>query len=409
MTPDPRVVSRILECLLKRTLERLNLDDNVPSPEAWPIVLEVVRALIEDREAQIEALEERIASAKRERAQVLRSAAGEHADVIGMIEAMTSATGAFQHAVTDYDPTATLDDALRIARHRFTRRVDEACGPDPGGDENSGDRQPLRDGLRELGRAMAEIVGEVASSTCTSKELELAGALQQLIVPAEAVDIPGLALHAWFQPAAECGGDWWSAHALSPSDGLVVLGDVTGHGAPAAIVAGAVKGACDLARLGMRSALKPSQLLRMLNRVIRESATASYLMTGVAVRVAQGGGVCAISNAGHRPPLLIHRGEIAVLHGERDPPLGAAEAHVYREQAFEAAPGDLLLLYTDGVTEVCDGDGVELGDRAIRALAREGADLGARGLRDRIRQRVIAHRGGVPQHDDICLVVGEFA
>jgi sigma-B regulation protein RsbU (phosphoserine phosphatase) len=188
----------------------------------------------------------------------------------------------------------------------------------------------------------------------------------------------------------------------------LILGDVTGHGAPSAIITGAVKGACDLARMGMREQLRPSQLLRMLNRVIHESSKGEYIMTGVAIRVAAGGGTGLVTNAGHRPPLIVRGSQVTVLQSVRDPPLGSTEAHPYGESEFRCAIGDLIVMYTDGIPETESPAGAELGEKALRQVCQESAGSGARGLRDRIREVVLQHRGDRRQSDDICLVVGKI-
>ena len=93
-------------------------------------------------------------------------------------------------------------------------------------------------------------------------------------------------------------------------------------------------------------------------------------------------------------------------------PLGSTEAHNYAQQEFDVTPGDLLVLYTDGVPEAEGSDGAELGEKALRAMAQEAPKIrdgrGAEALRDRIRDQVLAFRGTRPQKDDICLVIGEF-
>jgi sigma-B regulation protein RsbU (phosphoserine phosphatase) len=186
---------------------------------------------------------------------------------------------------------------------------------------------------------------------------------------------------------------------------MLILGDVTGHGAPSAIVTGATKGACDLARMGMRATLRPSQLMRMLNRILREATRGEYMMTAVALRVASGGGACAVTNAGHQSPLLVHDGQVTTVQAVRDPPLGSSESHAYGESEIAVVPGDMIVAYTDGVSESENPAGAVLGERVLRQLVQDNAAHGPARMRDAIRAAVVEHQGACPSTDDACLVV----
>jgi serine phosphatase RsbU (regulator of sigma subunit) len=396
---------------LQAELERLGLQGGAPAAEDWTRFVETVDGLLREREARIESLEELAAASTGELSRVRQALARSYADLGDILGVMSEAVRVFQDAVKSADDR--LDESLRVARHKFSLQLNATWFAHPIPEDttdlaNAGSSlRNLHHRLRNLSRVLAELVEESATAATTRKELELAGAVQKMLVPADHVTIPGLELFSWFQPVAHCGGDWWSAHALTENDGLVVLGDVTGHGAPSAIITGAVKGACDLARMGMREQLKPSQLMRMLNRVIHESSKGEYMMTGVAVRVAAGGGLGMVTNAGHRPPLLVRGNQVTVLQAVRDPPLGSTEAHGYGESEFRCAPGDLLVMYTDGVPETENNSTSELGEKALRQICQEHGSDGAQALRDRIRAVVLDHRGDRRQADDICLVVGQ--
>lgn len=398
---------------LRHEIDRLGLREGAPDPAVLQTFLRRIDAMLSERESRIVTLEELAAYSTGELSRVRQSVARSYADVVEMLDVMTEAVSVFQTAVQGSRGEASLEEALRVARHQFSLQLNATWFSQPIPEDTAdletaaSSVQNLHTSLKTLGRVMASLVEESAAAAAGRKELELAGAVQKMLVPPEQVTIPGLELHSWFQPVAHCGGDWWSAHALSDRDGLVVLGDVTGHGAPSAIITGAVKGACDLARMGMRGALKPSQLMRMLNRVIHESARGEYMMTGVAIRMTVGSGRGVVTNAGHRPPLLFRGGTVTVLQGPRDPPLGSTESCAYGELEFPVSAGDLVVVYTDGIPETESADGTEFGEKLLRSLVQDGARLGARGLRDLIRDVVGQHGGGRPQRDDICLVVGQ--
>jgi serine phosphatase RsbU (regulator of sigma subunit) len=398
--------------VLRAEIERLGLQGGPPDLAGWRTFLRQVEVLLEEREVRIETLEELAAYSTGELSRVRQHLARSVDDVHEIIIVLSDALRVFQDAARGKG--GRLDEALKLARTKFSLQLGATWLDHPIPD-NTADLEmatsslrSLQSSLKGLARQIADLVEDAAAAAEGRKELELAGTMQKMLVPPEVVTIPGLKLHSWFQPVAHCGGDWWSAHALTENDGLVVLGDVTGHGAPSAILTGAVKGACDLARMGMRGALQPAQLMRMLNRVILESARGEYMMTCAAVRVVAGGGRFVVSNAGHRPPLLVRNGQVVVLQAVRDPPLGATESHGFGEQEYPCSAGDLIVLYTDGIPETDNREGVEIGERLLRTVAQEAGRRGAKAMRDQIRALVERHRGDRPQRDDICLVVGEF-
>ena len=261
----------------------------------------------------------------------------------------------------------------------------------------------VHDGVAAVGRAVEQLVGSAHAAGVSLQQLSLAGAAQRMLVPASPMTLPQAEVRSWFQPAVECGGDWWSASSLSPEASLVVLGDVTGHGAPSAIIAGTLKGACDLARMGMRGTLLAHQLMRMLNRVIIESANGEYMMTGLAFKLTRG--TVWVSNAGHPNPYRVRGGEVTVLTSRAEPPLGAEQVFAYSEIEVPVAPGDLIVCFTDGITETEGENGREFGERALQALVLEHAALGPEALVRAIRDATTAFRGRGLQADDISLVV----
>lgn len=395
-------MSRIGDLL--REIEAGGLRGRDPTPEEWARLLAELDGARAEGESLVEATAASVGDVAR-----LRHAYGrattEVSDAIGL---MTEAVQAFHESTRVTQDMASLN----ASRQQFTDWLGKSWFAQPVGPENTEDLDrigaPLRtlhQRMRGLAWALGDLVEDAMLAGTTRIELVRAGTVQRGLVPPEHAAVPGLDLHSWFEPASHCAGDWWSAHALTEQDGLLIVGDVTGHGASSAIVTGAIKGACDVARMGMRGALRPPQLTRMLNRILREATRDEFMMTAVVLRVAAGGGIGAITNAGHGAPLLVHDGQVTTLQAVRDPPLGSTEAHNYSEMEFEAVPGDILVLYTDGVPETEGPSGSALGEKVIRQLAQDSAPHGSRAVRDAIRDAVLEHRGGRPAADDGCLVV----
>jgi serine phosphatase RsbU (regulator of sigma subunit) len=94
-----------------------------------------------------------------------------------------------------------------------------------------------------------------------------------MLVPSEdVIDRGGIRLAGYFEPAAECGGDWWTVHDMPEDRVLIVIGDVTGHGISSAMITGVAKAACDVARLFTNGRITTGALLEMMNCCIHEAA-----------------------------------------------------------------------------------------------------------------------------------------
>src|SRR5205085_8451616 len=105
------------------------------------------------------------------------------------------------------------------------------------------------------------------------KELELARTIQETLVPtADLIERGPIKVAGHFQPATQCGGDWWAVHDLPGDKVLIIIGDVTGHGVPAAMITAAAKAACDVGRALEGPRLTPGRLLELMNGAIFESA-----------------------------------------------------------------------------------------------------------------------------------------
>ncbi len=401
-------VATRIQALIDEQIVRLQIV-GAPDPGQWTSFIDAVGGELRERERRAEALEAIATASTVELSRTRRSLARQYADLEALLDVLANAVKVFHEAV-DGDRGA-LTQALGMARHRFSLHLNAEWGSETLDHEVAGTSiRTLQESLVRLSGAIADLVQDSAAMASTRKELELAGAVQQMLVPPpQGIEIPGARVFSWFEPAAHCGGDWWTAHPLTDSSGLLLVGDVTGHGAPSAIITGAVKGACDLARMGMGGSLRPSQLLRMLNRVIAEAAHGEYMMTSVALLVTPSGTPRVLmANAGHQPPWLLRNRELTVVQGQRESPLGAQAAFNYTEMAIHAEPGDLLVLQTDGIAEAESPKGAELTDKNVRALCRAHAHLGGEGLRDKLREAVHRHLAGTKQQDDITLVVVEL-
>jgi serine phosphatase RsbU (regulator of sigma subunit) len=278
------------------------------------------------------------------------------------------------------------------------------------------------DEIGELARnfnTMAERIGVLIKDTKAKatyeKELEVARVIQEaLLPPSHVIRAGGMQFIGHFKSASICGGDWWSYAELPGGRLLMLIGDVTGHGVSSAMITAAAKSCCDTLRHVTEGDLTVSFLLEELNQTIYEAAHRKFVMTFFATIIDPATKTITFSNAGHNFPLLFRRSagpdEPAIVplvtRGNR---LGDEVSSRFVERTVPYTSGDVLVWYTDGITEGLDAHGEEYGEKRFRRSIRAALDAPV----DAILERVLsdAERWFADfshPEDDITLVVGRF-
>ncbi|MCA9677395.1 MAG: SpoIIE family protein phosphatase [Kofleriaceae bacterium] len=258
------------------------------------------------------------------------------------------------------------------------------------------------------------LLHQTAEKAHMEKELEVARTIQETLVPPNDPVTKGpFTLAGYFQPASQCGGDWWTWHEMVGDKVLVVVGDVTGHGVPSAMITAAAKAACDVARSQYNDDVSVSTLLEIMNYAIFESAKRKFVMTCFASIVDVKKRTITYANAGHNFPYLYRTGEDGkgefgslMIRGNR---LGDLKESKYEEKVTELLPGDILVWYTDGIVECENAPGEEYGEKRFRASVRRAAALDAGEMRDAIVSDANAFFGETLRKDDITLVIGKIS
>jgi serine phosphatase RsbU (regulator of sigma subunit) len=256
------------------------------------------------------------------------------------------------------------------------------------------------------------LLEQTAEKARIEQELEVAKTIQDTLVPsADPVDHGVLKFAGFYQPAAQTGGDWWTWHELIGGKVLLVVGDVTGHGVPSAMITAAAKAACDVARYVYRDDVTVSGLLEIMNHAIFESAQRRFVMTCFASIFDPQRRTITYANAGHNFPYLYRagdgRGEFGslMIRGNR---LGDDRDSRYEAKTTELVPGDVLIWYTDGIVECENQAGEEYGEKRFRASVRRAAALDAGDMRDAIVGDAISYFGDTPRKDDMTMIVGRI-
>lgn len=252
------------------------------------------------------------------------------------------------------------------------------------------------------------LLQQTAEKARIEQELEVARTIQETLVPPpDLVDKGTLRFSGYFQPASQTGGDWWTWHDLTGGKVLLVIGDVTGHGVPSAMITAAAKAACDVARAVHNDDVSVSRLLEIMNYAIFESAKRKFVMTCFVSIIDTRRRTITYANAGHNFPYLLRGNEFAtmMIRGNR---LGDVRESQYEAKTIELTPGDVLIWYTDGIVECENRSGEEWGEKRFRAAAKRAGGLDSSQMRDSIVAEALDFYGDVPRKDDITMVVGRI-
>ena len=196
-------------------------------------------------------------------------------------------------------------------------------------------------------------------------ELEAARTVQKVLIPDEVPTIPGFQVQAVYKPAGQVGGDFFQIVAVKNGSALMVIGDVSGKGMPAAMTVSLLVGTF---RTLAHYTQSPAEILRAMNQ--RMLARSSGGFTTCLVLRCDTDGKLTIANAGHVAPYVAGK-ELPLENGL---PLGLAGDSKYAECSFQLAPDQQLTLLTDGVVEARDKAGALLGFDRSAALSTQPAE-----------------------------------
>jgi hypothetical protein len=235
------------------------------------------------------------------------------------------------------------------------------------------------------------------------QELEYAREIQLSMLPRQAPLLDWLDVAALSLPATEVGGDYYDYFDFGPNRVAMVVGDVTGHGVASGLVLSGVRSSLNLLRDEMD---RPSAVLDRVNLMLKRTSAPRMHMTLALVVFDRSECSTTVATAGH-PPVLLRRanGEVEEV-GSGSFPLGAIENARYGEDRIKLSPGDVLLLYSDGLVETINPAGDQYGwDRLKKILRGLDGIPTANEIRDLILREVWDFKDEAEQMDDVTMVV----
>ncbi len=293
----------------------------------------------------------------------------------------------------------------KVAEGDFDVRVDVTARDEIGS---------LATSFNVMALEVARLVRETADKARMESELATARTVQETLFPETTAQIGPVAIAGHYQPASECGGDWW--YYCENGDYVYLwIGDATGHGAPAALMTSAARAVASVIEGG--PPLSPAQAISILNRAIYDSSKGRMMMTFFLAAIDKKSGSMKYANASHEAPYLLKvmegepsRSDYIPLNEVNNPRLGERPDIEFKEAEIYLDPGDRIVFYTDGVTDVKNLENKAWGERKfLSALSKE---LGehkevARVLEGLVR-RISEYRQDAPLDDDVTLIVCDF-
>jgi phosphoserine phosphatase RsbU/P len=299
---------------------------------------------------------------------------------------------------------ALSEQARHIASGDFGRRVIVDRRDEVG---------ELGESFNRMSESLVFLVEEIGRKASIEREMEVARSIQGLMTPPpDAVTFDAFSLIGRCEMASACGGDWWSYRRLNDGRLLLVVGDVTGHGMPSAMIAATARGAVESLAFFNHGSITSTLVLQAIDRAIRDVGD-RLLMTCFAMIVSPDGNV-DFANAGHTSPYVIGDAntpnpalEVLLV---RSNPLGSYRPCIAHGQ-YQLYNGDFVILTSDGLTDRISPTGTRFGDKRLRKTLMDEASRGTKNVRalcERIVDEVNIFGGEQPVDDDITLVIVQY-
>jgi len=234
------------------------------------------------------------------------------------------------------------------------------------------------------------------------RELALASEIQQRFQPTAPPQLPGYELQGISFPCYEIGGDYYDFIKRDDGRLVIALGDVSGKGTAAALLMSSLHAAIH-AQSGSHDSLVAT--ISAVNRYLAENIPPNRFVTLFYAELEPQSGALSFLNAGHNPPLIVHAAGTVEQLASGGLPLGIKPDADYREGRTQLQNGDVLVIYSDGVTEALSPTGEEFGPTRLYEVVSRNVDASAAGIRDRIESALTKFSQGTRAADDITLVI----
>lgn len=258
----------------------------------------------------------------------------------------------------------------------------------------------------ENSRLVAEVKAEVAQRERMNRELEIAREVQERLFPQSVPSVPGVDLAGFCRPALGVGGDYYDYFTLSNGDLCIAVGDVSGKGIPASLLMASLRASLRARTMTVETDL--ASLMANINKLVYESSAVNKYATFFYSQYSPDSRILRYVNAGHEPPLVFRNGEQIPLD-TGGPVVGLLPMARFEQGCIQLQQGDLLLAFTDGISEAMNPQDEEWEVERLVCCVRGCGDIPAQDLIKHIMCAADAFAAGAKQHDDMTIVAARIA
>ncbi len=258
----------------------------------------------------------------------------------------------------------------------------------------------------EIGELARSLASAAAQRARIEREIEVAREVQERLFPQEIPVLDGVGLAGHCRPAQGVGGDYYDLFRLDDGRIGIAIGDVSGKGISAALLMASLRASLRGTTLDAPQNLAPT--IEKVNRLVYEASASNRYATFFFATLNPQTAELTYVNAGHNAPFLLRRSDdgFDVRRLEAGGPVvGLLPVANYEEQRLQLAPGDLLLTYTDGISEAMTTAEEEWGEERMLAAAEAAFDQPAAKIVEAMLAAADAFTGSAPQFDDMTLLV----
>ncbi|MGM0507822.1 MAG: GAF domain-containing SpoIIE family protein phosphatase [Fusobacteriota bacterium] len=244
----------------------------------------------------------------------------------------------------------------------------------------------------------------VAQKEKMEKELSLAADIQKNLLPNKIKEMYGLKISHYFKPAKIIGGDYYDYYNITDKKSLgIIVGDVSGKGMPAALLMALMR---SIIKTLISYEIKPDKILSKLNRLIYNDINNEMFITVFLSIYDDKDKTLYYSNAGHNPLLYYNKEDNLILEKNvKGTAIGFVKNYNNKFDKQKLKSGDILVYYTDGITEARNNNGDLFGQKRLEKIIYENKDKSSSEIKDEVIKEVYDYVNGGPQSDDMTLII----
>lgn len=320
-----------------------------------------------------------------------------------MIISFTSVISLVASGTLTKSLTLLFEATRKIAEGHFDMRITVNSNDEIGS---------LAKSFNTMSEEVSRLLIETSEKARMEGELKTAKTVQETLFPNPKAHLSGLNIVGHYEPASECGGDWWHYSQVGRKV-FLWIGDATGHGAPAALITSAARSAATIIE---NLNLDPSLAMNLLNQSVYDVSKGQIMMTFFLACYDPDANTLTYANASHEAPLLMRKQDgplakknLIPLNEVVSPRLGEARETKYKQFTTKLQPGDRLIFYTDGLADIQNPQKTSWGDRELfKAIVNSNQNFPP--IQDSVQQIVTTfsnYREKSPLIDDVTFFMTE--